>query len=532
MAKRASASRSPSFFFMHKHARNLAANWISQAAMLVVLFFLSPYIVHTLGMVEYGLWSLLTVLTGYMGLLDLGIAASTGRFIVLYLGKDDRRAVDETIRTALGFYSALGLLIVAVGLLLGWLFPFFFRSIPAEYHLVAQLLLPLLAVNVWLSVISGVFSSVLAAHERFDLARSVDLMVLVLRTAAVVVLLASGYRIVALALVTLGAHAVALAGNYVLARRVYPALRVWPVVLDGARLRELFGYGLGAFVAAVAVQVMTKTDLIIAGAVVGVAAVAVYSVGAMLVFHSETILAQIGTILFPSLQRSVARGEIGEARWLLLRTARAKLGFGVLVYVGMIVFAGPFIRLWMFGPQFDDTAVRQATLVMQLLAGANLLVLFVSSSWGLLNAMGRVRLTATMATAEATVNLLLSLLFTLGFGWGLPGIAAGTLTARLLVGTFIVPRVACAAVGVPWRQYLLEVGGLGLLVGSLFAGTCVGVRTVVPGATWGWFFVQVAIATALYGALAYVLLVPAEDRRRIRNYVEASLGMTGSQGVR
>ena len=37
------------------HARNLAANWTAHGANLVVMFFLSPFVVHTLGKVEYGI---------------------------------------------------------------------------------------------------------------------------------------------------------------------------------------------------------------------------------------------------------------------------------------------------------------------------------------------------------------------------------------------------------------------------------------------------------------------------------------------
>lgn len=52
------------------YARNLAANWIGYGASMVVLFFLSPYMINELGEVEYGLWSLLMVVTGYMAILD------------------------------------------------------------------------------------------------------------------------------------------------------------------------------------------------------------------------------------------------------------------------------------------------------------------------------------------------------------------------------------------------------------------------------------------------------------------------------
>ncbi len=501
---------------MRKHARNLAANWLSHGATMVVLFFLSPFIVHTLGKVEYGLWSLLTVLTGYMGLMDLGIRSSTGRFIMLYLGKNDHRAVDETIRTALGFYSALGALVMVVGVALGWVFPVVFRSVPPEYHLLARLLLPLLAMNVWFAALQGVFVSVAVAHERFELVRGIDLGVLALRTTAAVVALSLGYRIAALAIVSVAAHAVAVVGNYLVARHVYPALAVWPVALTKTRMRELFGYGLGAFITTLSMHIMGKTDLVIAGAAVGVSAAAVYSVGAMLVFYSSRFLGHINVTLFPALQRAVAREETGSTRWLFLRTGRLGLILGLLAYVGIIVFAEPFIRLWMLGPQFDEASVRQAAVVMQILAGSKLLLLFSGASNSVLNAMGRVRLTASIVAAEATLNLALSLIFVLALGWGLAGIAGGTLAARLLVGTFIVPRFACAATGVPWRRYLAEVGGLGLAAGLLFAAVCLAIRTLLSSDTWPLFLSQVGLATALYALLAYALLVPPADRRRLR----------------
>ncbi len=87
------------------HLRNLAFNWGGHAATLLVMFFLSPYIVGELDAVTYGIWSLLNVLTGYMGIFDLGVRASVGRHVALYLGKKDERGVDETIRAGFAFFS-------------------------------------------------------------------------------------------------------------------------------------------------------------------------------------------------------------------------------------------------------------------------------------------------------------------------------------------------------------------------------------------------------------------------------------------
>src|SRR5580765_5542459 len=58
------------------YLRSLVTNWVGYAANVVVAFFLSPFIVHTLGDSGYGVWSLLMSIVGYVGLIDLGVRVS------------------------------------------------------------------------------------------------------------------------------------------------------------------------------------------------------------------------------------------------------------------------------------------------------------------------------------------------------------------------------------------------------------------------------------------------------------------------
>ena len=184
----------------------------------------------------------------------------------------------------------------------------------------------------------------------------------------------------------------------------------------------------------------------------------------------------------------------------------------------MIVFAEPFIRLWMLGPEFDEGSVHQAALVMQILAASKLPLLFVGVSGSVLNAMGRVRLTTSLVVAEASLNLACSLVFVLGFGWGLAGIAGGTLAARLLVGTFIVPWYACSKAGVPWQPTCSH-WRRGPASRRLVRGVVPERPAVLPAGSWSLFFTQVALATSLYVLVAYRLLMPKPDRLRLRNLI-------------
>jgi O-antigen/teichoic acid export membrane protein len=421
---------------------------------MVVMFFLSPFVVHTLGSLEYGIWCLLTVLTGYMGIFDLGVRASTGRHIILYLGQGDYEKVDQTVRTGLGFFSLIGMLLLAAGIGIGWIFPSVFSSVPESYHGLIRILLPLLAVNVWISAFRAVFSSMLTAHDRFDIARGADVAVLAIRTIGTILILKHGYGICGLTIVVIGCSIIGLLVNWGLALRLYPCLRVWPLSLSRERVKELLGYGIAAFVSAIAIKIIGQTDLVIVGALISVESVTIYSVGAMLIYYSSTFIGQICTTFFPQLQRAAARDEMGHVRWLFFRQVRLTLVFGIPIYIGSMVFAEPFIRLWMLGPEFSESAVKKAAVVMVILAASKLFLLFTLGSNQTLAAIGHIRFNAIIAITEAILNLGFSLIFVVVFHWELWGIAAGTLVARILVRTFVLPWYACQKVGLSWQKFI------------------------------------------------------------------------------
>lgn len=50
-----------------KYARNLVINWSGHVVSLVVMFFMSPFVVSRLGDLNYGVWSLMTSIMGPAG---------------------------------------------------------------------------------------------------------------------------------------------------------------------------------------------------------------------------------------------------------------------------------------------------------------------------------------------------------------------------------------------------------------------------------------------------------------------------------
>ncbi|WP_182870594.1 lipopolysaccharide biosynthesis protein [Rhodopirellula sp. JC639] len=504
-----------------RNAKNLAINYSSFIATGMVMLMLSPFVIRSLGPVAYGIWSLLNMLIGYMGILDLGVRGSTGRHITLYLGREDSVAIDQTVRTSLACYTLLGLVIFIVAGVLGGVFPHVFPSVPAEYRPALLVLVPLMAVNIWTSAVAAVFASVLRAHERFDLACAVDLSTLAVRTVGTVLVLQAGHGMVGLAITVVASNFIPLFANAWLAKRIYSPLRFWPLEINRERMRELGTFAVGTFVTTVALKVINQTDLVIVGFTFDVATVTVFSVGAMLVNYSNNLTSLIYTTFRPSLQKAVARNEMGAARWIFFRQVRLANLIGIPVYVGFTLYGVHFIRLWMMGPGFDALSVQSAATVMGILASARLLNLFSSGFTSLLWAMGDVRFNATLALTQSLTNLLLSLLFVLALGWGLWGIAFGTFVSGLVVPTFALPWYACRKAKINLWTYTIQIGGRVLVSAGLFGCWCYLAQQILPCNSWTTFFGSVALALIGYVPIALWLLVPEADRSRVQSKIRA-----------
>jgi O-antigen/teichoic acid export membrane protein len=455
-----------------------------------------------------------------MGIMDLGIRASTGRYIVYYLGKNDYGRIDETIRTGLGLYLVLSIFIIAAGFFLGVFFPDIFQSVPEKYYNLIKILFPVLAVNIWFSAVSSILSSILGAHERFDLARSSDLIMLAVRTLITIIVIELDMGIAGLTTAVVFSNIFCMASNWFFASKIHKDLKLVPLLFKKERIKELYNYGIGAFIIAASIRILGQTDLFLAGVLINVNSVAVYSVGAMLIFYSNTFLLQINKTFFPSLQKAVVSENLSETRLIIERTLRATLTIGLLIYGGCFFFGREFISLWMFDLEtFSYESVYRASQVMAVLACAKLLLVLGSFSRNLLAASGHIGFSALTSIVEAVFNLFLSVILVTVFNLGLTGIAAGTLISHLIIQSVFLPFYACKKAGIDWLELISDFLFKGILSGCVLAVACTLIKTLYSADTWFSFFTQVTAVVLIYSITAFIFLITKEERQSLKRII-------------
>ncbi|NLX07872.1 MAG: oligosaccharide flippase family protein [Phycisphaerae bacterium] len=492
---------------LNVYARNLGAVWVGYAVNLAVMFFMSPFVVHSLGDAAYGIWTLMISITGYLGLAELGMGAALGRHINFHLGRGEVGKVNGVISTALAFFAACGVPLLGIGLLLTVSLGSVFTKIPAELLGPARWAILILVIDLWLSFFRASFVQVLTAHERFDISNAIQIGFILARAVLTLAALSLGRGLLELALIEVACGTVVLAATALAARRVFPALRVGRAWIGRDRFRELFHFGFWSFVGNVAGRLLYWTDSIVIALLLGPADVTAFAIAAMLIFYARTIVHQSTAVLGPQVIQHCAASDWPALQRLFSWGTTFAMTLAIPILVGMIAFGRPFLVLWM-GPAYEGSYP-----VLAILACSQIVALAgsVIGTW-VFSGLNRVRLGASVTLVQGLCNLACSVALVLA-GLGVVGVALGSLAPRVIF-SLLCMGMAMRWIGLGIPEFVRRFASRWVLLAGGFAVICAAVNQLPLPFGWAALVLKVALSVLIYLPAAW-LVVPEPDRRRI-----------------
>jgi len=502
-------------------ARGIFSNWTALAFNFVVAFFLSPFIVHHLGLTAYGVWALVVAVTSYMGLLDMGLRGAVVRFVSRHHPQGNHADSSSATSAALWLRQWICLAVIGLSLILSLVINRMFH-VPQELQTAARWALLLSGINLSVTLYFGVFGGVLAALHRFDLISAVSIGQGLVRSAGVVWLLATGHGILALAIWELTVVVVANLTQMSLCFWIYPELRLSFRYPGKQMLREIADYSAWIFLLHICGQVIYYTDNLVVGVFVSVAAVTFYSIGGSLIEYLRTIVASLTMTFMPLASNYQASGEHEKLRQLLRQGTRVAILVAWPVQVALLFRGITFISLWM-GPQYGPVSGR----VLQILLLSQLFTVANSSSINITLGLAKHRRVAYWSAGEAIANLCLSILLA---RWiGIFGVAIGTVIPNLFVHLFLWPRYICKLVDDSVKQYLLQGWLRPALAVVPFGIVCYLTDQYMLASSLVGFFLQIFAILPLYIVTVFLIFrKEIIELLRTRTKLFASSTATGS----
>lgn len=459
----------------------------------VVNLALLPFVIHRLGPELYGAWITASALLIVGGLADAGIRVEIVRRVGAAQGAGDRDDLVRSVHQGVTLLAAVAGLFLVAGLLgspaiRALAFP---AGVPGMSNAELEWLIRGTFGVLAFSLVAKGYCGALHGLQRSDVEMAAQAAAVPIGAAVTVAGIFAGWGIWAMLVGAIGELLILVGWQYLRLRRLLPALRPQLVRMSGAATQAYLAMSGLVLIAQLSDVVDSQWDKLVLSHFVGSAAVASFQVGTSLVIQAKAL------VVVPLAPLLVVIAELrhrDETKMEGYFTLLAKLGMVLAATVlgGVYVFAPAFVRLWLG----DELAP----------AGGAARLFTVAAAFGLLIAPlsfralgeGWHRMVAATAAVNMVVNGVLSLAFTIWFGFNGPlyGSIAGNVTGAAVFLVLVRRRLGDRWTGLP-------LGALAVGVTAVALAVLLGVDEV---ASWP----ALAAAGALWTAVVGTASVAAE----------------------
>jgi O-antigen/teichoic acid export membrane protein len=483
--------------------RNVGATWLGLFVHAIVGFFLSPFILHRLGDQAFSLWVLIFSLTGYYGLLDLGIRSSIVKYTAKFAALQDDDQFSRYLSTSVGFYVAVSLVVVFLTATGFFYLPFLFK-IPGEQLHSARMLLVLAGAGMALTFPLTVFAAALEGLQKFSWLQIGNIGIILLRAFLTVIALVSGKGLLTIAAISVATNVFSYLIFTWMAIRVLPA-RLNMHHIDAIALRKMSAYGVFAFAILAAEKLRFQSDAMVIGAFLSSTAITYFSIASRLVEYSSYAVRSMSQIFTPMSSQFHAAGDSTRLQRTFVAGNRACAFIIFPLCIILVILGKSIIEAWVGARYVASYSV------LVLLIVPRTLYLAQSTSTRILLGIGRHRILASVLLLEGGINVCLSLLLARRFG--IVGVAWGTAIPLACTSLFFLPQHLCRVLDIPLWTFLKRAYRLPLLLCVPMAAVLWFAQHQFPVHSYGGLLFEIACGALVYCAALCWTLFDGELRR-------------------
>ncbi len=362
--------------------------------------------------------------TGYLGLLDLGVRGSVTYYIAKFHTQGKHEEASHVVSSALAVFTGLGILALAGSIVLSIFITKLFH-VPSQLKSDLQVIAVLAGLSMALTLVANVYGAVVIGLQRFDLANAIDMGLGLLKAALTLVVLWRGHALMSLAIIHVTGSAATGILYALITRKLYPQLRVWYSWSDRLNARLIFSFGSYLFFLNASTYLVLYTDSLVIGAFLPVAMVTFFAIGGNLIASARSLVSGISTTMTPLASSLDAGGNLQQIRTIALGGPRYATMLVLPIAITLALRGKTFIGLWMGGEYAGpSSAILQVLSLALFLTAANQVA--TSTMLGL----NKHRPLVFVNIAEGIVNLALSIVLVQRLG--IVGVALGTAIPNLV----------------------------------------------------------------------------------------------------
>lgn len=391
----------------------------------------TPFLIRMLGQSEYGLYSLIASVIGYLTVLDLGF----GNAIVVYTAKYRANKQYEAEKKMQGMFKIIfyiiGFIIALIGIALYFNVDILFGKTMTSHELEkTKIMMLILALNLVITFAFNIYSSIINAYEKFTFQKIMSIANTLLKPIIMIPLLFLGYKSIAMCVAITIVNIFVVLSNYIYCRKKLN-VKVEYQGFDKKIFVEMFGYSFFIFLGVIVDKVNWSVDQFILGAVSGTIAVSIYATASQLNHLFVNLSTAVSGVLLPKMSKMVAKNATPkELTNEMIKVGRIQYYIIFLMATGLIIVGKPFI-IWWVGKEYELSYYVALLLIIPVC-----FPLIQNLGLSICQAMGKHKFRAIATTIMAGINVVIS--YFLAKKFGAIGSALGTSLALILCNIIIM----------------------------------------------------------------------------------------------
>lgn len=332
----------------------------------IVQLLYTPLLISKLGQSEYGLYSLIASIIGYLTVLDLGF----GNAIIVYTSKYRANKQFDEEKKLHGMFKVIFTIIGCIAALIGIILYFnvenMFGSTMTSLEISkAKIMMLILSFNLMMTFQFSIYSSIISAYEKFNFQKILSIVNTLLKPLIMIPLLLLGYKSITMTIVLTIINIVILLSNYLYCKNKL-GINISFLGFDKKLFKTILGYSIWIFLGVIVDKVNWSVDSFVLGAVSGTIAVSVYSAASTINTLFINLSTAISSILLPKMSKMIAKNATDEQITdEFIKVGRIQYYIIFLMCSGLVLFGKEFFLAWV-GKDYIDSYYIAIILIIPL----------------------------------------------------------------------------------------------------------------------------------------------------------------------
>lgn len=485
---------------------NMSASFVAYGVSLFISFFLSPYIVRTIGVEANGFVGLANNFVSYAGIITIALNSLAGRFITISLTRGDEEAANRYFTSV--FFANLVIALV-LGLIGGIIIVFLDQliNIPAALLTDVRWLFTFVFLNCILSVVGSVFTVATFARNKLYLSSLREIEANLARALCIIGLFALGTPRVSF----LGAASL-LSGGYTMIRNIrytrllLPEIRVRRKHFDFRAVWELVTSGIWNTINRLGQILIDGLDLLITNLFVDAAAMGILGLAKTVPNLISGLMGSIVGVFSPNYTILYAEEKYDE---LLAQIKQSMKIMGVITNIPIIILLAcgqEFFANWQ--PTLDP---KMLNLLSILTIGCLIFSGGINCLYGIFTVVNRMKANSLVVLAGGAVSTLLVLFLVRTTDLGVYAVAGVSTAVSIIRNLVFTAPYGAKCLNQKWYIFYPEIFKPVVFV-VVSVPICLAVLPMIPLAGWLGFFSKAAVSGILALAVGFWIVLNKKDR--------------------